>query len=272
MTLHEVCINSLNHEITKALACGARIESTLDSRALARFGLLHFFVVSGAHFNFIHSALNPLSKIKWFNKVCLPMLFLFTSMCQFSPPVLRAFLHQFFRSLENRFLFFCPSVFHHLLSYVFCTVLYQTSSIMLFSTNLSFVFGLLVDLNNNKTPLKQALSIYLTASPFLFFIFGVPHISTVLLTPLVALFVCGLLMPLSLASTVMDHTESFPIHIWWFLKDFIEFTSVFFNHPYQSRHYLELISTKQFFIFNLVFIFTISLGGVLWRRKSFVFC
>jgi|GEM_PF-2399237 len=272
MSLHDFCLNSLNHEITQALACGKSLSKSTSFNLLADFGLLHFFVISGAHFNFV---LAFLEKSKISNKHSLffqqVLLFAFVAMCNYSPPIFRVFIVYILKINVSKICFFLPPLINHFTSYLFCLVVFSNSRNLMFSASLSFLFSVLIFSSKEKSKIKTSQKLYFTALPFFLFVFGLPHYSSLILTPITGLLMSLLLLPLSIASIFFDYTEVFAIETWWNYRDFIQSTSIFFGFPKKFSLENQFMNPEKLILFNvLIFIFT-SAGVVLWRRKSYSF-
>lgn len=271
MSLHELCLHSLNHEITQALACSLRLERTHFSQLLANFGLLHFFVVSGAHLNIILFFFNRnafLNRSLWLKHT---VLFAFVTMCNYSPPIFRVFLYQIIKNVLKKHFFFTPTLAVHFLSYLICLLMFAKSNALIFSASLSFTFSFLIFLARRKNKKNLSLRFYLLSFPFFLFVFGVPHISTLVITPLTAFLLGGLLLPASLLSLIYEPSETLTIQFWWWFQDFIKFTAVYFNFPKKLYWDAEFIDSKQLIAFNCFSFLLTSIGIVLWRRKSYSF-
>jgi len=268
MSLHELCTMTLNHEITQALACGQKIGASPSKKLLANFGLLHFLVVSGAHFNMLIRSLTLFGLIGY-RQVCA--LLIFVAMCNFAPPVLRVWFFHLSRIQLTRNHIFAPTLVLHMISYVLGIFFFYNKSPLLFSLNLSFVFSLILFLSPAQTTLKGGLCLYLTASPFLMCLFGNPHISSLVLTPFTAVFLNFFLLPGSLASLFSNQFEFLSIEMWWLYKSLLESISIFFNHP--NKFYLgsNLISNTKLIVFNMSFFISTAVGVIFWRRRSYSF-
>jgi len=272
MTLHEFCLNSLNHEITKALACSQKLGKSQSFQLLADFGLLHFFVVSGAHFNFILAFLGPTkSAKKALSFLQQTLLFIFVAMCKFSPPILRVFTVYFLKTNLKHTSFFLPSLINHFLSYLFCLILFSNSQNLTMSANLSFLFSLLIFLSKEKSGIRTSQKLYFVGLPFFLFVFGIPHYSSLVLTPFTGLVLSLILLPLSIASVFFNHIEIIAIKSWWAYQDFIKATAVFFNFPKKFSLEDQFINLENLIVFNLIIFTLTAIGVVLWRRKSYSF-
>lgn len=96
---HLLCLNSIPSatqfpEMMAALLCGQRLPHhwVLD---LAPLGLIHLFVVSGAHLLFLENILRQIPiKGKFQNITVLTLLFAYTLIAGAGLPILRAFIHR----------------------------------------------------------------------------------------------------------------------------------------------------------------------------------
>jgi len=271
MFLHDICLSALNHEITQALACGKRLERTFLLDQLASFGLLHFFVVSGAHLNmviFILSKFKALERRPWLVQFTL---LIFVGMCNFSPPILRIFICNFLKNSLGSFHIFTPIFVSHLLSYLICLFIFRHSDVLIFSASLSYTFSLLLFFSRTRRTSLTNFKLYIISIPFFLFVFGVPHFSTLVITPLTAFVLGAFLLPASLLSLLYHRAELFVIRVWWLFQDFINHTSIFFNFPKKIYWENNFVSSENLILFNFMNVLFISTGVILWRRRSYSF-
>jgi hypothetical protein len=271
MTLHELCLSSLNHEITQALACSKRLEKSAFSNTLAGLGLLHFFVVSGAHLTLILNFSNSFKESKLNLYLKNLALLTFVGMCNGSPPILRVFISYALATSSKAVHTFIPGIISNFASYIMCLLLFSSSKFLIFSTNLSFAFWIMVFLSRTPHILLTTFRLYILSIPFLAFIFGVPHYITIAITPVTATVVGFLLLPASLMAVFSSRFETLAIESWWFFNDFINFINIFFNYPKKFQLEFGFISSKNFIIFNILNFITIYIGIILWRRRSYSF-
>lgn len=260
MTLHEFCLASLNHDITQALACGKRLEHSQTKNIILSFGLLHLFVVSGAHLILIQKTLSFLKLPKHFN---LAASLLLTMSCNFSAPILRVFVQQILQSLN---LIHMPRSLLPLLSFLLClpTSYYMGNA---FSLGLSYLFGQIIRLIDLKKSFSQ-VSILTLAFPIFFKVLGIPHLSSIFLMPLAGTILCALL-PLSLISIFSNSLEAFTIKLWWFFEDNLSFINTFYNYPKAPKLSFSSLTSPTVVAYAFVISVTTYLIGVQWKRSSY---
>lgn len=88
-----------------ALVCGKNFSSAAQSQHLIASGLIHLFVVSGSHLQILQKLLQiPLKKlcnklpslVFYLETTILALLFIYSAVCKFNPPIFRCFLAVFF--------------------------------------------------------------------------------------------------------------------------------------------------------------------------------
>ncbi len=97
---HPLCLarlpsNSNSLAELEALVCGQNFSTLEASYLFIASGLIHLFVVSGAHLIFIKKMLSPIDAIlphRFFNLFLYTVLFIFIAACQFNAPIVRSFL------------------------------------------------------------------------------------------------------------------------------------------------------------------------------------
>lgn len=85
----------------RCLVCGEKITDSSTAQLLKSVGIIHMFVLSGAHLNFV---IHWLKKIPMLKSRPLPLgiiLFFITTMCGFQIPIVRAFLQLSFCQLSK---------------------------------------------------------------------------------------------------------------------------------------------------------------------------
>ncbi len=96
--LHSECIlwlpqQSMHRPELKALVCGANFTELETSRIYVATGLIHLFVVSGAHLLILKKMIDV--GLAWINPqvaavLCLVLLCFYAGVCEFNPPVMRS--------------------------------------------------------------------------------------------------------------------------------------------------------------------------------------
>jgi competence protein ComEC len=104
---HSFCLNQVPQTAAsaaeiKALVCAENFSNLSEQQLYISSGLIHLFVVSGAHLLFIEQFLNKLNgEKKWPFPFIFPVLFFYGLMCSLNPPVSRCLVALAF----NRFLY-----------------------------------------------------------------------------------------------------------------------------------------------------------------------
>lgn len=207
LDFHQVCIRLAPHSVMQkqyqALVCGQRLTDPAIVFDLKQLGLIHLFVISGAHLHFLNSLVKRLSchKVKAWQQTLLLFIFVLSSHLQW--PVFRAWLFLSIRQMNRIRKWRIPSEQLLLVSVIFCLSL-NPSSYHSFSLPLSWLAGLGLILGKNK--LSQSFFIYLMMAPLLFSLsplspwsivvnaFVAPWIGAILFP---ASFMCFLLPPLT---------------------------------------------------------------------------
>lgn len=262
MSLHSLCTESLNHDITKALACGSRLGYGAARQSVLTFGAIHLLVVSGAHLSFIKKLFIFLRLPK---KIKFALTLLFISICNFSAPIIRTYVQSLIR---GSFSFYTPQALTPLGSYFICFPLSYLLNDSL-SLGLSLFFGSIISLVPSSG--WSQVMIYLLALPIFFFILGgLPHYSSLLILPLVTLLIFALL-PLSLASLFSDYIEAFSIQAWWALLEALKYMQIFYNSPHPPKAEFTYFSSLHLFTYSFTVILTSYLLGVSWKRSAYSF-
>jgi len=150
--------------LTSALVCG--VSPHRDSefyQATVQLGLVHFFVISGAHLSFLQ---NHLKRLRIPSQILTPVLFVFCLYSGFGVPVVRAFLRYVlanWSALPQR------GLWPHLWPSLFCLLLLPNSASGL-SLALSWNCVVCLHLCQRCTPLQTSLYIYLANLPLLIFL------------------------------------------------------------------------------------------------------
>ncbi len=261
MKLHDLCIDILNHQISQALACGKALKHSNTKDLILTFGSLHFFVVSGAHLNFVKHYLQKLKTPKYIE---MSALGLFVATCDFSAPITRSYL-QHILAPKRHFLF--PKELLPLITYVLCFPFFLYSNHII-SSGLSFLFSSVISLSVKSRTIN--LLIYLIALPVFLSTLGLPHYSSIFLLPFVTAFI-SLLLPLSFLSLFSNTIEAATIKIWWYLEDSLRFLYSFYNYPLKPISNFHPLTSLNLFLYACVLTLLSYLIGVLWKRSSYSF-
>lgn len=107
---HEFCLENIQangayREIYSALSCGQKLDVNSSVGQLVRkSGLIHLFVISGAHLVFLEHWVRKLGQKAWIPAMLeWPILLLFTLTSQINPPITRALIQIALKKLNLRF-------------------------------------------------------------------------------------------------------------------------------------------------------------------------
>lgn len=172
--LNRIPIESLAREELQALVCAENFSTASKSTLYAATGLIHLFVVSGAHLLLLEKGLGQIIYKKKFNFLILFLLFIYCLACQLNPPVTRSFISIILSMILLKNHLNWPASFKILLTGVFTLVLNPPWAASV-SLQLSWIAGLVVSIN----------AIYFSKKSFFF----KQSLYFILLTPLL-LFIC----------------------------------------------------------------------------------
>ncbi len=202
LDLHSFCLSQVPQSKTthlyEALVCGKKLPNSIQKSQLQSLGLIHLFVVSGAHLHLINRFLNILFRNKIPTLIKLFFLFFFVGCCDFQISALRAWIQILFKHL-NQSLFLNYTSYQTLLLSVFFALLFQPQQITSCSLILSWGASLcLITFSNTFT---QSFYCFLILSPIIESFSSLSPWSilyNIFLTPIIALS----LFPLTLISTL----------------------------------------------------------------------
>lgn len=260
------CDGLLSFEVNQALACAKGLSPSYTKGLLLQFGLVHLFVVSGFHvyafFLFLKEGLHLKSLYALF------IIFVFTSLCEFSTPLSRAFLHKSLQEIFKHRSLHVPTGPTLLLSSLLCLPLSLITG-QLFSLALSTSFCFFF-LSSFKTK-SPYLNLFLFALPVFNSLFGIPQISHIILAPLFAFLIGFIMMPLALTSLFFKDLELINLHLWWNLEDFLNFLSIFWNMETYKETSLNFEGLPFFFFYSLAYITVFLFLDTKWQRESYSF-
>lgn len=201
--LHQLCLSTvpdlLQHkESAQALICGKNFSSAEQSSLWVSSGLIHLFVVSGTHLNFISLNLNRL-QVPVF--ISTTLLFLYCLVCQMNAPVVRSFLFITLTLVLKKNILYWPKDRTLLIASLFCTILnpeWITSLSFLMSWLAALILMIQTQNNSDDSALNGQILFYLGFS-FCFSQFGFPTGAIVLFAVLLAPFLEKILFPLALS-------------------------------------------------------------------------
>ncbi len=260
MTLHYLCLALLNHEITQALTCGKALNYSSSKDLILIFGALHFFVISGAHLNFLKKILHFLKLPKFLEITALSF---FVIICNFSAPVTRSFI-QYLLEIQKKL--YIPKELSPLCSYIFCLPIALLFLNSLVSLGLSFLFGSIISTLPKKS--SSYLLVYSIALPVFLSTLGLPHYSSFLILPFINLLIF-IMLPLSLLSVFSNIIEAATIKVWWLLESSLNYLHIFYNFPQKPQSNFHLFTSLNLFIYGFLIILISYMSGVFWKRSSY---
>ncbi len=211
--LQEICTQSIAdtpyQDRYAALACGEKLPRGLFLDHLQRLGIIHVFVVSGAHLSFLAVILELLRRGLFLPRASLPLaLAIYCGLTGGAPPIARAFLARLLSSLNRRYKFFWLSTDRSLLAGLLCLCLHPPW-IQSYSLMLSWMAALVLDFcaatrsqSRWPQPFRVSFWMYLGLSPFLLAL-GQPSIFSVLTNTLLAPLLCFFLFPMALLTLIL---------------------------------------------------------------------
>ena len=220
--LHGLCLalspdSELSHYY-QALICGRRLPPSEARLALQHIGVIHLFVVSGAHLLFLSQWLRRLGLDRR-GSLCVFHLF-YALICHFHPAIFRAWIFSCYGELNRLWKLSLPETHGLLLSCV-VTLSFNPEQIHGFSVPLSWLACL--GLRCSSNPFTQSLWVYIFAYPLIQSFSGL-SLWTTLVTVFVSPMVAMVLLPLSALAfvfsglvPVVDVCWSFfeQLFLWW---------------------------------------------------------
>ncbi len=282
MDLHQACQDQLNHYLTMALVCGAKVPKGHDKTLLQYFGLIHFLVISGAHVQFILYFFKWLENNILVQKTLNNYLYILTTIkllslillnlsTAFTAPIMRVSSFMSTKYLLKKAGLIKPS--RALCTTIVFILIFPIAKAK--SQELSFIlslsFSLICSICYSKNTFKFALLIYILSLPLYLCLFSPPHILSILLNPLFSFLTAFFLLPLSFLSLFSNSLELIVINIWWSSLDFLSNITIFLNLTtnLESKSPKSLILFCYLYFFLLLFIETF--GKPFWIRKSYSF-
>ncbi len=204
--LHNACLQRLPFQAIslaemQALVCGESFKAAKTSELYVASGLIHLFVVSGAHLILIEKMLLKFfQRIKAASVVILPFLIVYALACNLNPPVTRSLiaiiaglftLRHHLRWPENYKIFVTGLL----------TLLFNPEWLTSVSLQLSWLAALVVSINSlyffNKNILIKQSIFFFTLAPLLAF-FQMPNPITILMNLIFSPVLEFILFPLGL--------------------------------------------------------------------------
>ncbi len=250
--LHQVCLQaapkSEYRDLYTALICGKRINHSTYALALQNLGLVHLFVVSGAHLHFIDKMMFPLrvfTKLQWLR---LPFLFLFVLTAAFPIPAFRAWLFIAINKLNQRFKLHIPKLDRLLLSVLLCLSFFPQQFV---SIGLPLSWLACLGLVIGRNAFQQSACIYFLTLPL---ILKIQYLSpwSIIINAFMSPWVGSVLFPASLLPFFFPPLASLSDNLW---EVFCE-TSLFLlphvqTDPIQQQNLPPLAIWVLCFVFHL---------------------
>jgi len=254
--LHQFCIDRLSStdsesELYKALICGVKLTHNSDWYQISKsLGLLHLFVISGAHLVFITGHIKKILKILGLSKRLLPyILFLFTWMNHLQPPILRAWISSLVNIVTKKYHLNWPPIYNLLVTGAFTLLSFPR-----FHNSLSFYFSwtaaLIVSQYRHLPPLERQIRIYLFLLPLLLPLYT-PHPITILCNLLIAPIIMGLFLPLSFLVFTFPFLSQFLTPFWSYSKHYLIQITLIIPNSGESSY--ETISPELYLVFLQIF-------------------
>lgn len=205
--LHQFCMQmvpaeQVHHDLSQALLCGHELPISFQKQLILDSGLYHVLVVSGAHLVFFAQLLERLPrKVTW---LTLPILALYTGMCQAAPPVTRAWIGLLIQTLQRRFHLGWSPALRSIITSTICLVFFA-NWIHSISFWMSSCAGLALGLCRGKSSALSALVVMCLMIPLLFSAMGFQPLPWILNFTL-AEFLGALMLPMVAMSCLL------PIH------------------------------------------------------------
>ncbi len=215
--VHSLCLQWTTSEspfdyIYQSLLCGEKLKKNDIYLVLISAGLIHLFVVSGAHILFLETLLNRLLLKFMFKKLAITsLLIIYAHICLWSPPITRA-LSQYILKSFNGHLKLNHSPLLILLLSIIISLCFQPAWMSSISLPLSWVASLQF-ISPNKSPLTTNIKIYLTMLPLTLMLTPL-HPYSILFNTLFAPVVSHVLFPLTLISGAFTPLRGFCDLLW----------------------------------------------------------
>lgn len=226
---HNLCLKlspeSEYSSVYQSIVCAKRLREPGALYTIKNLGIMHLFVVSGAHLGLIARILKRIFKSKKLNRPIYGLLFCYLSVCLFQTPILRAFLSLITRSLAERFKLYWDSFDITLIS-VGLTLTALPQSYEHFSLIMSWVACLGIKVGRNL--FMQSLFCFLFLIPIQFCFAPVSPL-VVFTNTTIGFIISHLLFPMTLLSFVFAKLSSVCDFFWTQI-----FESPLLNQPLSS--------------------------------------
>lgn len=273
---HQSCLNRLPEASSalpelRALVCGENFSGASSSQIYISTGLIHLFVVSGAHLLVLEKILSMgdfLSR-KRNALIIFSVLFIYTLACEMNPPISRSFISMMFTMLLSVHHLRWPMSYRLLLAGL-ATLAINPQWVASASLQLSWIAGLVVSIN---TLYFSKRSFYF--KQFLYFIFlwplliylSVPSYFTIFVNLIFTSLLEFILFPLGLLTWLLPFLHVLfdqVIALLTFMLRLLEFNF----QPQQFLQVAQLTTTGWFVI--LILHFCLHLTEIDHRRRNYV--
>ncbi len=262
LDLHTLCMNHSPNTawrfIYQALVCGEKLPQSAQKITLQNIGLIHLFVVSGAHLHLLKYFLDKITKgkVPFFIEVFL--LFIFVAICNFQITALRAWI-QILLNKGNQVFYLNYSRFQILLLSVLSCLLINPSKITSLSLVLSW--GACLGLFSFSSFFLRSFACYLILFPVINAFSYLSPWSVVInafISPIIACF----LFPLTLMSFALSPLVPMTDSLWSACFYLLNFLDMSLNKPQASQSFVQSLPYWFYVLFIHFFM------EQLFRKKS----
>ncbi len=258
---HQSCLDiapsSLYRSQYQALVCGERLPHDSRTLDLKTMGIIHLFVVSGAHLVFLSKMIAGLSGAKREKSfLSIFVLLAFVVICQFQMPALRAWVAIVVQFFNERFKWQLSSSSAIFISVLFCLSLAPTQ-LDSYSLVLSWIAALAIRLGRNA--FTQSVLVFLLILPVTQSFAALSPWSVVINSFLVPI-IGQLLFPLSILSFLHEGFVKITDPLWDRLFRFAQLYSWLGLPPLQMS-----IQTSKLTLW--LYALGLQTGTLLWQRR-----
>lgn len=213
--LHSMCLTETteklkNVEILNALVCGEQLNNYSLNTLFIATGLIHLLVVSGSHLNLLNRMINNLLTIinienklnihdSYRSLIQLCILFFYCLVCNFNPPIVRAFTFLCFIFLQEH-LRIKFSLNHILILAGLTCLAVESTWICSLSFQMSWLIHTISIFSSNafqsRSKIKNQIAIYLALIPT-FHLLGFPPLNSIIISIVFSSAIEFILFPLS---------------------------------------------------------------------------
>lgn len=276
LLFHQNCLErlpvaSLSLPELQALVCGEGFSNPAASQIYVATGLIHLFVVSGAHLILLETILKkfPVFKNRSSRALILILLFIYVLACEMNPPITRSFISLLFSGFFFRNRLNWPASFKIFLVGLI-TLMLNPEWASSASLQLSWIAGLVVSLNvyyfSKHTFLFKQTLYFILLWPLLIFL-CVPSHLVILMNLIFAPVLEFILFPLGLLTWLLPFLHPLFDHVIQILNSVLKLLE--FQSAAQTSLNLNALSSMGWFvIFGLHF--CLHLFEMNHRKGSYV--